>query len=270
MRFVLIAAPRTGSSHLCSYLSRHAEILCHGEIFHSKRVQFRAPRMPREERERLACELLNLRSCDPLAFLERIYTMTGGRKNVGFKIFDGHCREALEHLLRDDTTRKIVLFRPNALARYSSQLAAIETETWNAKSSERPKVIFHAEQFARSTQKYLQFFHSTIRILNETGQSYFVIRYDELNNLLMLERLIVFLKASGLAPELKDTAGRASYNVVSGFSNPSEVSEYLEKNRLMHWAYEGDLSLETARSGDLKEQCHRIMSSWRSWRDDYF
>ncbi len=249
MRFVLIAAPRTGSSHLCSYLSRHADILCHGEIFHSKRVQFRAPGCRREERKRLAGEFLNLRRRDPLALLERIYTMTGGRKSIGFKIFDGHSREALEYLLRDDNTSKIVLFRPNALARYSSQLVAIETETWNAKTSERPKIIFHAEQFARSTQRYLQFFHNTIRILNETGQRYFFIRYDELNNLLMLERLIVFLKASGPAPELKDTVGRASYNIVSRFSNPSEVSEYLEKNGLMHWAYEGDLSLETARRG---------------------
>ena len=39
-KFVIIAAPRSGSTHLVNVLCRHPEVACHGEVFAKKRVLF--------------------------------------------------------------------------------------------------------------------------------------------------------------------------------------------------------------------------------------
>jgi hypothetical protein len=247
MRFVIIAAPRTGSSHLSSLLYRHPAICCHGELFNPNRVHFRsaAHKGDSEGKQRLERELRELRSTDSSAFLERIYTLDDGRAHVGFKIFSNHHPKMLKMLLMNEAIAKIVLYRANVLARFASMLAAKSSKTWGP-APERPLVEFDAEQFTENMNEYVSYFKRVLKLLNTSGQRYFFIRSDELNNELRIAQLLSFLDADLSVSEIPSgkSRERGLSAIVERFSNPEEVTRFLEEHRLMHWTYEGDFSFE--------------------------
>src|SRR5438105_2272768 len=70
MRFVIIASPRTGSTHLTSLLNEQDDIACHGEIFHPKKVFVRWPRQ--DKAPEAMAKLMKLREQDPQHFLDHI------------------------------------------------------------------------------------------------------------------------------------------------------------------------------------------------------
>ena len=70
MRFVIIASPRTGSTHLTSLLNEQDDIACHGEIFHPKKVFVRWPRQ--DKAPEAMAKLMKLREQDPQRFLDHI------------------------------------------------------------------------------------------------------------------------------------------------------------------------------------------------------
>jgi hypothetical protein len=245
MNFTIIAAARTGSTHLSTYLSHHPDICCHGESFHPQRVHFRYGKAKADPggKQRLESELKELRANDPDAFLERIFALNNGREHVGFKIFGNHNPEMLRTMLRSEAIQKIVLFRANVLARYASVLAAKETKTWGA-APERPPVQFKPPHFIKHMNTYLAFFERALQLLNKHGQPYFFIRSDELNNELRLVQLVSFIGAKPVLPKSETIVPRerGSADIASRFSNSDEVIGFLRDRGLMHWAYEGDLS----------------------------
>lgn len=251
MNFIIVAAARTGSTHLSTYLSRHPEICCHGESFHPSRVHVRHGRTDPQSREPLEEELEALRADDPHAFLARIFALNNGREHVGFKIFGNHAPKMLRSMLKNDSIRKVVLFRSNVLARYASAMAAKQTKTWG-KNPERPLVAFNADRFTRHAEAYLTFFEQTLEFLNRRKQSYFFIRSDEINNEMRLVQLLNFIGAEPVLPEDKSAPERirGSTDIVSRFSNPHEVLRYLSDNGLMHWAHDGDLHFSLPQNGD--------------------
>ena len=244
MNFVIVGATRTGSSHLASYLNRHPEICCHGEAFNPRRVHVRygKAKVDAAGKQRLESELKELRTKDPPAFLERLFRFAPRCRHAGFKIFEGHHRDVLEAMLENDSIRKVVLFRANALARFASNLAAKETQTWGS-NPERPPVEFDAKLFEQQTARYFRFFARTLRTLNQNGQSYFFLRSDELNNELRLIDLLRFIGAEPILPKQETVFERVrgSADIASRFSNANDVLTYLRAKDLMHWAYEGDL-----------------------------
>jgi LPS sulfotransferase NodH len=245
LRFVIVASARTGSSYLTTYLSRHGEICCHGESFHPKGVHLngRILKHSPEERTKLENELFDVRSREPGAFLQRLFELNNGLAHVGFKIFGKHNRTILEQLLHDSSVGKIVLFRPNVLAQYASLRAARKTSTWGGEDRTRPEIRFHPGKFMEYYNNYVSFFSATMETLNQTGQAYHVMRYDELNNPVMLVRLFRFIGATPTLPTQR--AGvqrvRASSDIVSRFSNPEDVLEFLGEHSLMQWTHESDL-----------------------------
>jgi hypothetical protein len=238
-RFAIIGEGRTGSSHLVRVLNGHPQVRCHYEVFHGKTVHAVTPELKGEAREALRAELLALRKQDPMAYLERIYALGGGRPVVGFKIFGKHNPPMLEHIMAERSIRKVVLFRANALARYASLMAAHETGEWS--SGVRTLVHFDAEEFLGQYDRYLLFIDQTIRALADTDQPFRVVRYDELNNHALMNALTRFLGASERLPEPDAReANRASPNILTRFANPKEVEAFLRERGVMHWAYEGD------------------------------
>jgi hypothetical protein len=252
VNFIIVAAARTGSTHLSNYLSRHREIFCHGESFHPQRVHFRGSGGTANPagRQHLEKELEDLRAQDPHAFLERIFRLDNGREHVGFKIFGNHNPKMLRSMLKNDSIRNVVLFRGNVLARYASVMAAKQTETWGA-NPKRPLVTFNPDRFGKHAETYLTFFEETLGFLNRKKLPYFFIRSDELNNEARLVQLLNFIGATPVLPEGEPADRvRGSSDIVSRFSNPDDVSRYLEDNGLMHWAYEGDLHFALRPDGD--------------------
>ena len=92
VRFCLIAAPRTGSEHLCAALHSHPQIVCHRELFNPQHfVAAMPPAMS------AALPSIADRDADPLATLERVMALSQQvfprRHAIGFKFFLAHRRK---------------------------------------------------------------------------------------------------------------------------------------------------------------------------------
>lgn len=248
MRFVIISQPRTGSTHLVTRLNGHPEILCNGEIFNSQAIYLRWPRTAISAPT--LSRLQEMRNANPLAFLEEIFATTFERKHIGFKIFETHDRAVLKHVIRTRDIRKVVLYRSNVLANYSSMKIARASQTWKLRrgdspdSEGSPQVEFDCAEFVQFHNKYVNFYARIIERLNKASQAFFLMRYDELNDDHIFDSLVRFVGANG--DELRASSGERKQNtsdIVSRFSNHSTVSEFLESRNLAHWRNEGELSL---------------------------
>src|SRR5204863_4584463 len=124
MAFVIIASPRTGSTHLTALLHKHSDIICHGELFHPKMKNPLKRWQSSDQVPNGVNEMVELRKSDPKKFLRLVFSNDHGGKHVGFKIFNGHNNEILDELIADTSVKKVVLFRPNLLAVYSSSQIA--------------------------------------------------------------------------------------------------------------------------------------------------
>src|SRR6202051_4647549 len=80
-RFVILAAPRSGSNMLCTMLDSHPSILCHHEIFNPKGIRL-ALRLRDTD---FALGTVAQREQDPRRFLEQVWTTRLGYPCVGFK-----------------------------------------------------------------------------------------------------------------------------------------------------------------------------------------
>ena len=128
VRFLILAAPRTGSNLLCGLLNSHPSILCHHGLFNPDGVHYaldhRDGRLDFGSREK--------RDLDPAIFLDRVWRNTLGSEAVGFKFNHGESDWALQLLIRDPLVRKIVLTRGNRVRAYVSALEAAATGQWES------------------------------------------------------------------------------------------------------------------------------------------
>jgi hypothetical protein len=147
-RFVILAAPRSGSNMLCTMLASHPSILCHHEVFNPKGI-------------RLALHLrdtsftlgtVEQREQDPLAFLQRVWSARLGFACVGFKLTHRQNNVVFDQLLSDGSVAKIVLRRRNRLKTYVSRQiseALAEWEVYRAADliRDRPRVHVEPQRF---------------------------------------------------------------------------------------------------------------------------
>lgn len=254
MRFVIICAARTGSSHFVNLLSGHPDVFMNGNIFDARqpnRLYVFWPKdiLTREVRQ----ELIGLRAHDPWAFLERIYETPYGRKVVGFKIFNHENDEILRRILMDGSIAKIVLFRRNVLANYSSALVARLTGQYGAKKgsikAKTPKVRFDARKFVRFHDRYVGFFASVMDTLARERQKFHFITYEDVNEPRLLTGAAGFLgldttKEFSSELQIRDQIKQNSSDILSRFANRRRVEQFLSQNGLLHWAHEGRTLVE--------------------------
>jgi LPS sulfotransferase NodH len=251
MRFVIICAPRTGSSHLVSVLSGHPELLVSGNIFDDRKRKRLYVFWPQEElTPEVKAELLDLRKSDPEAFLEHIFNHNFGRRHVGFKIFKGENDDILDRIMRDSDIRKVVLYRRNVLANFSSALVARKTGQYGLKegkpTGEVPKIKFSEERFIKFHNKYASFFQFVTSRLNALGQEFCFLSYEDINEPHVLANLVTFLGGDPGKPMLKENQFKRqtkqnSSDILSRFSNAYEVEGFLRRHDLLHWMHEGEL-----------------------------
>ncbi len=243
-RFVVIAARRTGSNWLCARLRAQPDIWCHGEVFHPEKVWIRTPNENDLFGDRYEAELRAIRNAHHDEFLNRIFALSFGRPNVGFKVFPEHGNDEAYRLAQDTGLAKIVLYRENFLAVYASLLAAFHTGAYSAVEMlhvTRPAVTFSNDQFREWHSAYTEFYSRILERLRATGQEFHLIRYDELN---ADSHFISVLRFLGAAPECASIDAppvRGSSDIISRFSNPEAVEAYLRGCGLIHWAHEQDV-----------------------------
>lgn len=249
MRFLIIALPRTGSSHLVNLLSGHPDIFTNGNVFDGRKTVYVLwPDITPDVR----AELIEQRRTAPLEFLERVYTTSYGRSHVGFKIFSGENDEILDRLIRDSDVRKIVLYRRNVLACFSSHLVAGETgkysEQAGAEHGPAPKVRFRADKFARFHHRFSTYYRDIVERLNKHRQNFQFCSYEEINDPWLLRSMMNFIGADPQIPvssetQLRHQVKQNTSDILARFLNRKETAKFLRENGLSHWAYEGELSL---------------------------
>ncbi len=217
-------------------------IRCHAEVFHPNKVFVSLPEVKAspELREMLKRE----RAADPIGFLERLYEAGAGFKAVGFKLFPGQNDQVMEHVIRDPAIRKIVLYRDNVLAVYSSNLIANATGRFSGMDvgpqAMEVKVEFDPVGFAAFHDRYVRRGHHMFEAVSSCGQICHPVEYTQLSEPALTAGIAAFL---GLDPSTINRSPRPlkqnSSDILSRFSNPEAAHDFLAERDLLGWAYEG-------------------------------
>ena len=243
IKFVIIANPRTGTNHFIQLLNSHQEITCHGEVFHRDNVyMLGGDRM----------DLLEKRNQAPVAFMGELYDASPTRA-CGFKIFMGHDPAVLDNLLHDPSIKKIILYRPNFLAVYSSekiaeaekryvitenQATSIDADAYE-NSRTKEKALFHQGDFNWRWAAYQEHYKKAVDVLNETGQEYLLVTYEDYLNESFFRRVFPFLGLTQPKTLQTRTKKQNTSNILSRFLNPEDAGNHIEKIGRMNWAHEG-------------------------------
>src|SRR5262245_28095673 len=125
-RFVILAAPRTGSNLLCTLLNSHDDILCHHELFNPAGSFY-----ARELRDTdFSIGTLEGRERDPLTCLDRTWESPLGHSHVGFKMTHRQNPLVFEQVLNDPGVKKIILRRVNRIKTFVSYAIAEKLGQW--------------------------------------------------------------------------------------------------------------------------------------------
>jgi LPS sulfotransferase NodH len=128
-KFVIVGAPRTGSTLLVRTLNQLDGVCCHGEILGEDHVRGFEDGVdlialsPHERTARLG-RLLQERNSDPVGFMDRALDFHGAA--TGFKalysaLLNPRWSEIVKHLQRTENIRFVHLTRTNGLRRYISE-----------------------------------------------------------------------------------------------------------------------------------------------------
>ena len=243
IRFVIIANPRTGTNHFIDLLNSHQDITCHREVFHRDAVYILGGSR---------IDLLEKRELNPVAFMEDLYFSSPTRA-CGFKIFAGHNVQVLEKVLQDQTIKKIILYRPNFLAVYSSEkiaeaekrylimdekLTSIDAGAYDS-SRTSEMAFFDQVDFSRRWTVYQEYYKYALDVLNETEQMYLFMTYEDFINESFFRRIFSFLGLS--QPKALHTRMKKqnTSDILSRFYNPDEARDFIKRIGRMNWANEG-------------------------------
>jgi hypothetical protein len=243
-RFVLLAMPRSGSNMLVSLLDTHPEIDCFGELM---RI---TPDWMRREGYRGA--LLSLEHVDPKyqddavrfanpgAFVDELVAKCATKPIVGFKLMLMQHPQFLDELIDDAGYAKILLYRANPLAAYSSgQIAKVTGQGTARKGMEikRAKVTFEEEDFRRYLELRERRYEEVRQRLAASGP-YLEVEYLELVAGDAVLRAVGFLGAETSVELQPDTIKRNSSNLLERFNNPDTVQTVLTALGAEDWAVE--------------------------------
>ncbi len=194
VRFVVVAARRTGSNMLCTLLDSHPEILCHHEIFNPRGI-FCALSLRQTD---FALGSMTERDADPVAFVDRVWRRPEGRRCVGFKLTSGQAEPVLAHVVADPSVRKIVLRRRNRVKAYVSERIAERLDQWEVYDerdldSARPRLEIDAESLRRHVADNERFYRCVGSRLDDSGQTCLSLDYEDLGAPEQGARLLGFL-----------------------------------------------------------------------------
>ncbi|MFQ5529343.1 MAG: sulfotransferase [Gemmatimonadota bacterium] len=134
--FIVLTAPRSGSSMLIQALRAHPRIVSFGELFNRGHIGFNTPGF--ENRNRM---LQSWRDRHPAEFMQRMVYRGYDEsvQAVGFKVFYEHVdrpqlRPLKSYLAQKPELRVIHLRRRNLLRAFLSRTIALRTGVWGAKS----------------------------------------------------------------------------------------------------------------------------------------
>ncbi len=210
--FVLFAEMRTGSNYLEASLNQFDDLNCLGEVFNPTFMG------NHKTFEMFGIDMA-MREANPLLLLDAIISQTKG--TPGLRFFHDHDPRVLDRVLPDPRIAKVILTR-NPLESYVSRKIAAQTGQWrlsDLKHQRSATVRFDRDEFLEMLQN-LQAFQEVLQHgLQTTGQTAFYIRYDDINDVDVLNGLGRFLGSDHAIAATSDKLKK---------QNPSELSEKVE------------------------------------------
>lgn len=194
VRFVILAAPRTGSNMLCSMLNSHPSVLCHHELFNPEGIHYALDRRTGE----IDLGSPAQRDRDPAAFLARVWRHSQGAKALGFKLNRDQNERAFAAVLSNPAIRKIVLIRRNRVETFVSELIAQQTGQWEsyATSDLRPyaqTVYVDARELQCHIARNQDYYAAIRKALAASGQAHLEVAYEELGRRGEQRRILDYL-----------------------------------------------------------------------------
>lgn len=229
-RFVVLAAPRTGSNWLCSLLDSHPDATCHHELFNTEGIH-----LALSCRGKLDLGPIEQRDEDPAAFLAAMWgatlETTGPQRALGFKLNRGHTPAAFRAAFGDPGLRAIVLRRRNRLRTFLSERIAEATGEWESYPGRpvrseplcvevrAPEVLAHAA----ANQAYYQWLDAALRA---AGQPRCDVAYEELDDPATHGRLLAFLGLED-RPLFGQTRRQGARDLCQSIRNFAQLAEEL-------------------------------------------
>jgi hypothetical protein len=236
VRFVIFAAPRTGSNLLCSLLNAHPDILCHHGLFNPGGVHW--------ARDRRGGGGVAVRDSNPIAFLDSVWAAGGDARAIGFKMNRDENVAAADALLRDPDILKILLKRRNRVRTYVSEEIARRTGVWETydelAETEIPTLRVEVGDLIRHSDLNAAYYAALESRLGATGQAWLETEYETLAEQREMARILAFLgiEAHSALPAASYKRGPADLGTV--VENFDELARALEGTALLDDLYRGD------------------------------
>jgi LPS sulfotransferase NodH len=210
--FVMFAEMRTGSNYLEASLGALPDLACHGEVYNPTF-------MGNHTTFQMFGYDMDRREADPLGLLDAMIAQSDGVP--GFRLFHDHDDRVVERVLPDPRIAKIILTR-NPLESYVSRKIATATGQWrlnDLKHHRSARARFDMAEFADLMDRLQAFQLRLQRGLQTTGQTAFYVRYDDINDVDVLNGLAAYLGSDHRLDAASDKLKK---------QNPGDLSDKVE------------------------------------------
>ncbi|MFA6113795.1 MAG: hypothetical protein WC729_07375 [Sphingomonas sp.] len=241
VRFVIFAAPRTGSNLLCSLLNAHPEMLCHHGLFNPDGIHW--------ARDWQGSGSMADRDRDPAAFIASVWASGGDARAIGFKMNRDENDDAVGALLRDPTVRKILLRRRNRVRTYVSEEIAKLTGIWesyDASDASLPAVHVEVDDLIRHSALNAVYYAAIEDSLSATGQPWLDTDYETLDDPGEMARILSFIGVKA----------QASLSAASHKRGPADLGAVVENFDELAGALRGTALLDDLYRRDMPELHH--------------
>lgn len=195
-RFVILAAPRTGSNMLSSLLHSHPDILCHHELYNPRGIFYALDLRGTD----FSFDGMDIpaRDANPVQFLQKIWQQPLSNSHVGFKMTHYQNQPAFDALLEDDSIQKVVLRREDQLATHVSRLIAEQRDIWEDygdQPKKPPSIKVHVDPTRLAEDMaFNKAYYADIQLrLDQNNQQAYHITYESLSSSGVLNKLLQFL-----------------------------------------------------------------------------
>ncbi|HWZ44534.1 MAG TPA: hypothetical protein VNW97_13750 [Candidatus Saccharimonadales bacterium] len=182
VRFVIFAAPRTGSNFLCGLLNSHPDILCHHGLFNPAGIHYALHQREGDPYLGTVAE----RDRAPEAFLERVWRHGGGKSAVGFKFNLGENQAAVAAVLGDPGVRKILLARRHRIKTYVSEQIAEQSGQWESYTgtvfTPASPIRVDVAELVRQVERNRRYYADLESNLLSSGQTWLNVHYESLDS----------------------------------------------------------------------------------------
>lgn len=226
-KFVVLAAPRTGSNRFCTMLNSHPDILCHHELFNPDKISYAI------SIKDSAFEVGSLaeRDKDPETFIAKVWRESLGHKCVGFKLNRGQHRTAFRTVIEDNSIHKILITRRNRIRTFISEIIASTTGEWESfewspANAKKIKVTVKIDELISHIKLNDQYFSRICSQISAHGGTWVEISYEDLESPRELKNILDLLEVEEFRLS-SATTKQNSDNLEELIANFDELSEIL-------------------------------------------